>query len=168
MVSTVNPVIRKLQDNSKDIEVKDASKIHVDKQNNLYVTSTSGNNAKNKYDDKRCNHVTKLINRKNYSVSYDNLTPLVGSLSENNRTKTQFRRTPDYAVEKLEVAKPILTLTPDSSDSSITYKRSFPDVLYGIFRQNNVNIGLDVKGYKIDETNKYIFATLDDKWIKNV
>ena len=46
---------------------------------------------------------------------------------------------------------------------------SFPDVLYGIFKQttDGRNIGLDIKGYKIDETNKYIFATLgDDKWIK--
>ena len=97
LVSTVNPVIRKLQDNSADIEVTNASKIHVDKQNNLYVTSTSGNDAPNKFKEKRCNHVTKLINRKNYSVSYDNLTPLAGSLSENNRNKTQFRRIPDYS-----------------------------------------------------------------------
>ena len=53
MVSTVNPVIRKLQDNSADIEVTNASKIHVDKQNNLYVTSTSGKDAPNKYSEKK-------------------------------------------------------------------------------------------------------------------
>ena len=137
--------------------------IHVDKQNNLYVTHLPGNDAPTKYSDKRSNQITKFINGKNYSVSYDNLTPLSPtSLSENNRTKTQFRRIPDYGVETLEVAKPILTLTPDSSDGSITYKRSFPDVLYGTFKQttDGRNIGLDIKGYKINESNRYIFATI--------